>query len=83
MHKNSFYISFGVWVAILPLLGIPGSWRNTLISLSGIFLIFVSIGPVILKKLQTKSKLKKKKELPKEELKFSSNEDITPQPPLP
>jgi hypothetical protein len=71
MHKNNFYISFGVWLVILPFLGIPGTWRNTLVFLSGFFLILVSLGPAILKKLQTKSKPKKKSELPKEELRFS------------
>ena len=43
----------------MPLLGIPGSWRNTLVFLSGIFLILVALGPVILKKLQPKQKRKK------------------------
>jgi len=79
MHKNNFYISFGVWITILPFLGIPGTWRNTLVVLSGLFLILVSLGPVILKRLQTRSKSKKKRELPQEELKFSSGNDITSQ----
>jgi hypothetical protein len=60
MHKNNFYISFGVWVAILPFLGIPGTWRNALVCLSGLFLVLVSVGPIILKKLQTKTKPKRK-----------------------
>jgi hypothetical protein len=57
MHKSNFYISFGVWLSVLPFLGIPGSWKNILVSLSGIFLILVILGPVILKNLQIKSKL--------------------------
>lgn len=44
----------------MPFLGIPGTWRNVLITLSGIFLILVSLGPTILKKLQAKPKPKKK-----------------------
>lgn len=72
MNKNNFYISFGIWIVILPFLGIPGVWRNTLVFLSGIFLILVSLGPFILKKLQIKPKLKKKQ---KEELKFSVPEN--------
>ena len=71
MHKNNFYVSFGVWITILPFLGIPGAWRNTLVFLSGIFLILVSLGPIIIKKLQTKPKSKKE-----QELKFSPNEEI-------
>lgn len=80
--KNNFYISFGVWIAILPFLGVPGTWRNTLVFLSGLFLILVSFGPTILKKLQTKPKVKKEKALSKE-LKFSEPENQTPQNPLP
>lgn len=60
--KNNFYISFGVWIAILPFLGVPGTWRNTLVFLSGLFLVLTALGPTILKKLQTKTKVKKEKE---------------------
>ncbi len=66
--KDSFYISFGVWVAIVPFLGIPGAWRNTLVTLSGLFLVLVALGPILLKKLQTKPKAKPRKKV---ELKFS------------
>ena len=54
--KNNFYISFGVWLVILPLLGVPIVWKNILVLLSGIFLILVSVGPIILKKLQSEEK---------------------------
>jgi len=59
MRKNNFYISFGVWIIILPFLGIPSVWKNNLTLFSGIFLILVSLGPAILQKLQTKEKVKK------------------------
>lgn len=70
--KNNFYISFGIWLAILPFLGIPGIWKDTLVFISGMFLILVSSGPMILKKLQTKTK-PRKKELPKDDLRFSDS----------
>jgi hypothetical protein len=86
--RNNFYISFGVWLIILPFLGIPGSWRNMLVILSGIFLILVSLGPTILKKLQAKPKQKRKSKsdlnngaLNKDELKFSDSEIIQPTAP--
>ncbi len=75
---NNFYISFGVWLIIVPLLGIPISWVRVLVFLSGIFLILVSLGPAILKKLQPKQKSKKKKESSEEELKFSNNPSNPP-----
>jgi len=71
--KNNFYISFGIWIAILPFLGIPSAWRYGLISLSGLFLVLVALGPTILKKLQPKVKAKKKLD---KELRFSNNEEV-------
>ena len=59
MHKNNFLISFGVWLIILPFFGIPGTWKDTLISLSGIFLVLIFSWPTISTKLQIKSKLGK------------------------
>ena len=67
MTKSSFYISLGIWIAILPFLGFPGVWKNILIALSGIFLALTGMGPMILKKLQTKSKISKRKKFPKDE----------------
>lgn len=62
---------------IIPFLGIPGAWRNTLVTLSGLFLVLVALGPILLKKLQTKPKAKPRK---KAELKFSDTPLVgTPQ----
>ena len=61
--KNNFYISFGGWLIILPLLGIPGLWRNGLVMASGVFLILLLVGPILLKKLQTKNKVIRKKKI--------------------
>lgn len=72
MHRNNFYISFGIWIAIIPLLGVPIVWRDTLVFLSGLFLVLVFLGPTILKKLQTKTKRKKDVKGKEEELRFSN-----------
>jgi len=76
MHKNSFYISFGVWLIIVTQLGIPGSWRDILIFVSGIFIILVSLGPSILNKLQSKPKLKRKQKRINSENMPSQNTDL-------
>ena len=60
MQKNNFYISFGVWLFVLPFLGIPDAWKNFFVALSGIFLIIIITGPTVLKKLQTKPRSRKK-----------------------
>jgi hypothetical protein len=60
MHKNNFYLSFGIWLIIITQLGIPGAWIKILVFISGIFLVLVSLGPTILRKLQVKPKQKKK-----------------------
>ena len=83
MNKNNFYISFAVWLIIIPLLGLPIIWRDGLVFLSGLFLLLVSFGPAILKKLQPKVKAKRKQEkinpenlnTEKNELRFSAPEE--------
>lgn len=76
--KSSFYISLGVWVALLPFLGFPGFWRDILVTLSGIFLALTSLGPIILKKLQNKSKVVRRKKVVKEVLTVDGSENNTP-----
>lgn len=67
--KNSFYISFGIWIAIIPFFGIPGVWKNALMAVSGIFLIIISVGPILLKKIQSQVKGKPRKRAVKQEVK--------------
>jgi hypothetical protein len=60
MHKNNFYLSFGIWLIVITQLGIPGTWIKIIVFISGLFLVLVSLGSVILRKLQVKPKPKKK-----------------------
>lgn len=60
---------------VVSLLGVPIAWRDALVFISGLFLVLVSLGPIILKRLQVKTKPKKIQELPKQELKFSENQE--------
>lgn len=39
MRGYTLYIWLGVWLLLLPFLGIPGSWKETLLLLTAIFLI--------------------------------------------
>ncbi len=36
MSKEVAIVALGIWLAILPFLGFPGSWRTPLIFLSGL-----------------------------------------------
>ncbi|MBU0612182.1 hypothetical protein KKA39_00345 [Patescibacteria group bacterium] len=42
MYKARLLLIFGVWVAILPYLGFPNSWKNILFTLSGLIFIYLS-----------------------------------------
>jgi hypothetical protein len=41
--RANIYISFGAWLIIVPFLGIPVFWRNILIIVSGVCIIFVAL----------------------------------------
>jgi hypothetical protein len=36
MSKEMTIIALGIWVIIVPYLGVPGSWRTTILVVSGI-----------------------------------------------
>lgn len=51
--RNAYIILLlGIWVAILPYLGFPYSWKNTLETLSGLGLMYV--GYVLFKESRAK-----------------------------
>jgi len=74
MYRNNFYLSFGAWLVVVSQLGIPGNWVRIIVLVSGVFLMLVSLGPTILKKLQPKIKIRKKPGDNK--LRFSAQENI-------
>lgn len=39
MSKEMTVVALGIWILILPYLGVPGSWRTTLLALTGVGLI--------------------------------------------
>ena len=39
MHKSRIFLIVGIWIAVLPYLGFPYSWKNILFTLSGLGLI--------------------------------------------
>ena len=56
MRKARILLILGVWVAVLPYFGFPYSWKDILITLSGLGLIYVSF------MLYKESKIKEIKE---------------------
>lgn len=42
MRKARILLFLGIWVAVLPYLGFPYSWKDTLFTISGLGLIYVS-----------------------------------------
>jgi hypothetical protein len=43
MSREMAVIVLGIWVIILPHLGIPGSWHTILITLTGLIIIAVGL----------------------------------------
>ena len=52
MSKARIILILGVWVAVLPYLGFPYSWKNVLFILSGLGLIYV--GFILYKESESK-----------------------------
>lgn len=42
MRKARILLVLGIWVAILPYLGLPYFWKNVLFSVSGLVLVYFS-----------------------------------------
>jgi len=42
MRKARILLVLGIWVAVLPYLGFPYSWKDTLSTLTGLGLIYLS-----------------------------------------
>lgn len=41
MSKETWVIAAGIWLLMVPYLGIPGSWRTTVLVLTGALLILL------------------------------------------
>ncbi len=42
MRKAYIFLVLGIWLAVLPYLGFPYSWKDVLTTLSGFGIIFIS-----------------------------------------
>jgi len=42
MRKARILLIIGIWVAVLPYLGFPSSWKDVLFTISGLGLIYFS-----------------------------------------
>jgi hypothetical protein len=69
MSKEKKFLTIGVWVAILPFLGFPNTFKNILFVLTGFLIIYMSYGMY----LESKKEKKEEKTLDN----FSENKDFT------
>jgi hypothetical protein len=69
MSKARMVLILGVWVALLPYLGFPYSWKDYLFTISGFLLIYVSYALY--------SEQKKSEKQPEVFDNFSENQEFT------
>lgn len=43
MYKAKLFIFFGIWVAVLPYLGLPFTIKNVLFSVTGLLLVYIGL----------------------------------------
>ena len=60
MIKNNFYSFAGIFVFLIPFLGIPVKWRNYILSIFGLIIFVYSIWPIISKSISKRFFLKSK-----------------------
>ena len=60
-HKRTFFL--GIFIFLIPFLGLPSSWKTILIVLSGLGLVALSV-KIIIPKKPTKTKGKKSRSAP-------------------
>lgn len=58
MRKAYTLLALGIWMAILPYLGFPYSWKDILTTLSGLGLVYVSY--TLYKESRVKENIEKK-----------------------
>ena len=56
MRKAYTFLILGIWIAVLPYLGFPYSWKNIIFTVTGLGIIYMSFV------LYKESKIKKKEE---------------------
>lgn len=76
MSKARILLILGIWVAILPYLGFPYSWKDILTSLSGLGLVYVSF--LLYKESKTKEVKEEKTFDNFSENKFENQPEIPP-----
>lgn len=74
MRKARILLVLGTWVAILPYLGIPYSWKNILSTITGIGLMYFSY--VLYKNHKIKENQKKVFDNFRENNDFNKNQNI-------
>ena len=73
MRRERILLFLGIWVAVLPYLGFPSSWKSILFSASGMALVYYSY--VLYKESKAKDKQEKTFDNFSENHNFAKNEE--------
>ena len=60
-RRSTFFL--GIFIILIPFLGLPTSWKTTLVILSGVFLVSLSV-KILLPKKSVKTRIRKEKVTP-------------------
>lgn len=78
MPKNRIFIIFGSLVALLPILGFPGSWESFFQIVAGLSIVLLSVWATIDKRLTLKAKAQKRQLHKRREAEIESNKVVEP-----
>jgi hypothetical protein len=47
MKKRTLIILIGVWIALIPLLGLPNVWKNRIVTVSALVIVYLAYSKTV------------------------------------
>ncbi|HEY4509061.1 MAG TPA: hypothetical protein VJC13_02140 [Candidatus Paceibacterota bacterium] len=62
-RKSTFFL--GIFIFLIPFLGLPSSWKTALVVICGLILVFLSVKVILPRKtIANRSRMKKERSIP-------------------
>jgi hypothetical protein len=52
MKKRTLIIVLGIWIAMIPMLGLPNIWKNRIVTISALVIVYVAYSRTVPTKIK-------------------------------